>query len=193
MSSGESSPPPAPTLPIHAVRLDADGHELIVKRRPGRPRKVFAAPVFSSTEAEYNRAVSAARDRHVSSDPLVGAIAAKAGANDVLQGVLRALATETAAIAYEIQQGQRAGKDTSQLASRRIDGLVKICAVELGRCKLGLGAELTHDHPKMPLIVSFFLSTVRGVLESTLSSTIGSQVNDVIEQRLRRWQENGDE
>ena len=143
MSNSNPTHPPPPTaipLPLHAVGRDADGAPLVVKRRPGRPRVVRPQP--AADEADYVRQVNEARAAHVDADVLVGTLRGRADADQVLGAVIEGLARESASLAWEITQGRQAGRDTSQLSSRRIDGLQKIALLELGRRKLGLGDEL---------------------------------------------------
>jgi hypothetical protein len=184
MSEPNSSPPPA--IPLYAVTLDAAGKELVVKRRPGRPRKVMPAP--SAIETDYISEVNEAREHHISSDAIVDAIDEREGADQVLLRIIEALATETASLAFEIRQGRKAGKDTSQLSSRRIDGLSKIALIELGRKKLCMGDELARSDNRMSIIINFFLATVTGVLVETLPVPLGARVRILIETRIREWQ-----
>ena len=159
---------------------------MIVRRRPGRPKVVRPAP--TADEMVYVAAVNAARDVHIEVDPLVGAMRDGADADVVLEQVLAEIATESAALLWEIRQGRTNGRDTAQLCSRRIDALSKIALVQLARVKLGVGDTLSPNHPKMDAIVNFFLSTVSGVLDETLPASESSRVGRLIETSLRAWQ-----
>jgi hypothetical protein len=184
MSSNNSVPPP-PSLPIplHLAPRADDGSALVVKRRPGRPRKIVPAP--SADEAVYLEAANRARDDHIVADALVGVVQGREEPIRVLHTILHGLAVETAAIAWEIRQGRGAGRDVSQLCSRRIDGLCKIALVEVGILKLGLSSELTADDPRMRIITESFLASVGDVIEATLPAGRATDIMGKIARALR--------
>jgi hypothetical protein len=144
-------------------------------------------PAPSADEMVYLEAVNRARDDHVVADPLVGVVQGKEEPARVLRKIIEALAVETAAIAWEIRQGRNAGRDVSQLCSRRIDGLCKIALVELGITKVGLSAELTADDPRMRIITEFFLATVSDVVASILPADCAPEILGRIARALRAW------
>jgi hypothetical protein len=190
MSSDEATPPTTSMpVPLHAVTRDADGNQLVVKRRPGRPRVVRPQP--AATEEHYIDAVNSARDGHVNADALVGVVRGQDDANNVLHQIMKALAVESASLAWEIRRGREAGTDVSQYSSRRIDALSKIAHVELGRRKLGMDDPLDPNHPRMTKVLNFFLVTVKDALETTLPAAQSSRVCDLVERRLREWASSG--
>jgi hypothetical protein len=168
------------------VSRDAAGNELVIKRRPGRPRKVMPAP--TAVEADYVRAVNEARDRHVDGDALVGALRGRADVDHILREIVLGLASESASISWETRQGRAAGQDTAQLSSRRIDALSKIGLVELARMKLRLGVDLAPSDPRTTRIVNFFVASVQGVLDETLPKAQAAALLGQIEGELHAWQ-----
>ena len=130
-----------------------------------------------------------ARAAHVDADVLVGTLRGRANVDQVLGAIIEGLARESASLAWEIRQGRQAGRDTSQLSSRRIDGLQKIAMIELGRRKLGLEGELGPQNPRMNTVVTCFMTTVSDVLEGALPVARASHLCGMIERRFREWQE----
>jgi hypothetical protein len=189
MSSIDSSPPPTP-LPLHLVTHDSAGKELLIKRRPGRPRKVVPAP--SAVESDYIEQINTARDRHIEGDPLVASLGGREDTGRVLRAIIEALAREAASLRWEIRRGREAGRDTAQLCSRRIDALSKIALVYLGLRRLGDGHELARNDPHMTTIINFFVGTVTGVLAETLPRDQGATLSGKIEARIQAWQRDDD-
>jgi hypothetical protein len=173
-------------MPLHLAPRCADGTPLVVRRKPGRPKLVRPAPTAS--EEEYIEQINIARDHHVDGDPLVASLRGGEEIGQVLRAVIDGLARESASLGWEIRQGHQAGRDVSQLCSRRIDALSKIGLVQLGLRRLGAGDELTPSDARMNVIVDFFMKTVSGVLTATLPPELAGNLRELIDGRLLEWQ-----
>lgn len=116
-------------LPLHDAPVSAEGKPVHVRRRPGRPRKVEKAP--SATDLAYHAEVMALRERHVASDPVVGAVTTGTDPRDVLNLLKVEIAREAASLHFERLEVEKRGRDTGQVSTRRIEALKKIAEIEL--------------------------------------------------------------
>ena len=178
------APPRSPVipLPLHVAPRSADGTDLVVRRKPGRPKVVRPQP--AADEEAYNEQVNLARNRHIEADAVVGAVAGRSEA--VLHEVLVALAREAAGLKWEREQGQRQGRDVAQLASRRIDALHKAALVLLGQRRVGIN-EVDPKSEMMARTIKFFVDTVDEALAGTLSAPRVDALTDQIGERLLEW------
>ena len=188
MSETQSSPPPPAPVPLHAVTCAADGTALLVKRRPGRPRKVVPTPVLSGDEFKYLEAVGRARNLHSAASPLLRSKKPE----ELLQYVLAGLAEESASLRWEIEQGLALGRSVEQTMSRRIDCLHKMALTILGMKRLSLGAEMTCGDPRMAIVVNFFLTTVGHVFEGTLPLALATELMSEVQNKLQDWRRNSE-
>lgn len=152
--------PPKLLLPLHFVSRDANGNELDVRRKIGRPRTV--RPVPTADEAEYVEAINRLRDAHVAASSLVTAQSSES----TLHEVLVALAEEQASISWSIRHGCQEPRAIEIARSRRVDGLHKIASTILGMRRVGIEAPL--DVVKLQTLKTFWLSTVANVARATL-------------------------
>jgi len=154
-----------PTLPLHLIGHDDEGRPRPVRRRPGRPRVVRPKP--ESDENLWLEARSKRRADHVERDRLVGIVRDEAPSVDVLQEIKHALAVETAAIRWEIEHGRSEGRAYEQMISRRIDGLTKLAAIELGLRRLGVTTCDPHS-ARMQSVFRLFVETLADVATQVL-------------------------
>jgi hypothetical protein len=152
-------------LPLHLVSHDRDGGALVVKRRPGRPRKVVAAP--TGDQEAYLIAVNRLRDEHVARDAVVRVLNEGQSPKDVLKEIKQALAIEGASIGWELRRSKATGAPSEQLSSRRIDAMHKIALVELASYKLGV-VELDARSSAVQLVLGLFLQVVEAVAREAL-------------------------
>lgn len=138
------------------------GEERVVRKR-GRPRKVRPAV----DEDAYNAAMCEARAKALAADPLVIATASGRIGAEVLHAAKLALAEETAALGALRRQHEAEGRDISQLASRRVDGLAKLAAIVLDIHKLG-GDAVDLRSPRVRALFQFFVDAVGEAARLTL-------------------------
>jgi hypothetical protein len=151
-------PQARPPIPLHAVTIAADGAPLVVRRKPGRPKKVEVAP--SGDELQYAAEVNEAREQHVHADPLVRALGGQRSTSEVLHQLKVGISKEAAALLFDRQQAAARGRPIEQLISRRIDALHKVALIELGVRRLGADDHLDPRSEQMQVAFRLFVDTV---------------------------------
>jgi hypothetical protein len=132
------SPPDSPDpklLPLHLLPDDPETLG-VVKRRPGRPKKVRPAPVFE--QHEYDAQVAEQRQAHFDSDPLLATLKEGDPSGDVIHQALLGLATESAVLLFDREQAELQGRDIALIATRRIEALSKMASIILTTQRLGV-------------------------------------------------------
>lgn len=143
------------------------GHRnLTIKRGPGRPRKVERAPQVS--DLEYHSAMVEAREKFISSDPLVRAVEGKVDPVEILFHIKVGVAREASSLAFEQIEGQKRGRDTSQMSSRRIEALKKIAEIELKLRELE-AESINFTSERFQRVFKFFVEKLGEVCRETLS------------------------
>lgn len=171
-------------IPLHAVRAAADGMPLVIKRKPGRPKKVHVAP--SADELAYAAEVNEARERHVHADSLVAVLGGQHGTSEVLRELKIGIAREGAALLFDRQQAAARGRPIEQLISRRIDALHKIALIELGIRRLRADDIVDPNGVQMQTTYRAFLKTVADVAAETLPSA--ALLMDRLSEALKDWE-----
>lgn len=171
--------------PVHNAPYTGK-NQLQVKRGPGRPRKVERMPTTS--DLEYHAVMTEERAKFVDNDPVLKAIRAKSDPMSVLAYVKEQVAVEQAALHFQRMENEKIGKDTAQVSTRRIDALKKIADIELELKKLGADT-IDVNSEKMQRIFQFFISTVRAVLEDTLTPEQIDLIFNRLSTEFEGWQE----
>ena len=96
------------------IMLASDGTPICMRGKPGRKPKAQLNPVTPQI-AE----VEQARQEHISQDPLRHAAKKDAESDEVLNGIIAAMADEAAAIEFERGEAARHGQDTTNHSSKR--------------------------------------------------------------------------
>ena len=154
----QSAPPPKSNV------VSITGGALIVRRRPGRPRKVHVAPDVD--ERDYLDQVSRAADEFIAADPVLAA-SSDAGTSVLarIEAILRALAEESAAHSWDRLRLQREARGNApQLSSRRIDGLLKIARLAIAYEEVRRASGEMNGATLMRLV---------SMLEVTIEETLG--------------------
>jgi hypothetical protein len=178
-SSPRTEPALAVVVPIR--NLDA-GEQPVVRRRPGRPRKVMNAP--SIDERHYHAKMAEMSSEFIDADPLlrVAKSEMEGGSAGVLDLVLQGLAAEQAGLLWERQRAQAQGKDAATLSSRRVDGLMKIAHILVAQ---GNGHE--HDLPPEKIMSALrrsFLATVSEITTETMPPATAAAFMEMLGVRL---------
>jgi hypothetical protein len=173
-----------PPIPLHAVSVAADGSPLIIKRKPGRPKKVEVAP--SGDELAYAAEVNDAREQHVHADPLVRALGGECGTPEVLHELKIGIAKEAAALLFDRQQAAARARPIEQLISRRIDALHKVALIELGIRRLRADDFIDPYGKQMQTAFRLFLGTVDDVANETLGP--GNDLTKKLAAALVGWE-----
>jgi hypothetical protein len=174
----DSTPPTPLPLPIHVVSKDNEGKDLVVKRRPGRPRVVRPRP--SADEMEYTATINKLRAEHVDRDPLVHAETTE----DLLKNVVRGLAEETACLRWLIERGGLDPRAQEQCRSRRIDGLHKIALTLLGKKRVGIEPDISPE--KLERIAKLWLEMIREAA-APLPQEVASPYVARVEKAMAEW------
>lgn len=159
------------------------GEERVVRKR-GRPRKVRPAV----DEDAYNAAMCDARAKALAADPLVIATASGRIGAEVLHAAKLALAEETAALGALRRQEEAEGRDISQLASRRVDGLHKLASMILKSRELG--ADVVDPHgPRVQALWRHFVDTVADTARATLPAAEAGSLVTRLEAAAQGWED----
>jgi hypothetical protein len=168
-------------LPIHAVT----GGQ-VVKRRPGRPKKINPRPTME--DLDYHAETSKLKDAFIQQDPLVKAASSGQTSIEVLQRIKTEIARESAALLFARNEEEKYGRDTSQMSSRRISALREIASLEMEIRTLG-STVIDLRSEQFQKIISYFLECIKEVAVETLTT---EQVNiffNRLETRLEDWEE----
>ena len=120
-------------VPIRAL---ADGERPVVRRRPGRPRRVETAPTVD--EEVYHQAIAEAVERGIAEDPVVRAVESD-NPGQVILAALRAAAVESAALLWVRERAQREGRpgpEVDKLCARRTNALCRLADLTIAKAKL---------------------------------------------------------
>lgn len=176
---------PLSMIPVQDAR--STGHKnLVVKRGPGRPRKVERAPQV--TDLEYHVAMTEARQKYMASDPLLVAIENKVDPVDILYQVKRGVAIEAASMAFDQIEGQKRGKDTSQMSSRRIEALKKIAEIELKLRELE-AESLNFTSERFQKVFHFWVRRLATVAQETLPPEMQDLFMNNFARAMENWEE----
>ena len=138
---------------------------LVVKRGPGRPRKVERMPTTS--DLTYHAEMAKERENFIASDALVQSIENHSDALSILHIIKKEVACEAASLHFERIETEKRGRDTSQTSSRRIEALKKIADIELKIKELDTES-LDLSSEKMQKIFSLWVNTMREIAQETL-------------------------
>jgi hypothetical protein len=123
--STEPGTPALRLLPLHDVAHPAP----VVRRRPGRPRKVELRPTI--TDLEHHATVAVERERFIAADPLVTAVINGEDTRTILRVLISQIVREAAALEFQRLEAEKRGRDGAQISSRRVDALKKVAEIEL--------------------------------------------------------------
>lgn len=169
-------------IPLHA----ATSSGVVVKRGPGRPKKVTPKPTVD--DLTYHAETAKQRQVFIDTDPLVKTAMSRAESIDTLQQVKEQLAREAASLQFAKTEEDKYGRDTSQMSSRRIAALREIASVELEIKKLGV-TMIDLKGERFQKIFKFFLETVRESALATLSSEQIDLLFNRLGTKLEGWEE----
>jgi hypothetical protein len=172
-------------LPVHAAP-NSGGRQLVVKRGPGRPRKVERMPTTS--DLEYHALMTEEKMRFTETDPLVRAIEGNCDTMTLLHRVKLDIARETSALHFQRIENEKRGVDTAQVSSRRIDALERLAKIELkireaDRDSINLGSE------KMQKIFALWVEVMREVAQEVLPPEFMDLFFSKFSSAMEDWEE----
>jgi hypothetical protein len=158
---------------------------IVVKRSPGRPRKVELRP--SVRDLELHAAVALERDSFIEGDALVASLQRGDASIDVLRQLLVEIAREAAALEFQRMESEKRGRDSSQISSRRIDALKKLGDIEMKISELRASAPNYYSESFQQLFALWLqkLSLAADVLAPELRDLLFSQLATLCE----NWEE----
>ncbi len=172
-------------LPVHTAP-NTGKKALVVKRGPGRPRKVERMPTTS--DLEYHALMTEEKMRFIGTDPLVKAIEGNCDTMTLLHRVKLDIAREQSALHFQRIENEKRGVDTAQISSRRIDALERLAKIELkikeaDRDSINLGSE------KMQKIFSLWIEVMREVAQEVLPSEFMDMFFSKFSIAMEDWEE----
>ncbi len=172
-------------LPVHAAP-NTGKNALKVSRQRGRPRKVERMPTTS--DLEYNEAMSLAKEPFIENDPVYKAAINNSDSTAILHIIKAQVAREAAALEFQRIENEKFGKDTAQISTRRIDALMKFVNIELENKKLG-GDLLDLRGEKFQAVFAFFIETIQTVAADVLSPEQVDLLFNRLGTALEGWEE----
>lgn len=173
-------------LPLHDVG-PFEGETGIVKRGPGRPRKVEKRP--QRTDLEYHAKMAVERQKFIDTDPLVGLI--ESNPSDtlaLLQRVKLDVAREAAAIQFQRIESEKYGRDTSAISIKRVKALEEIAKIELKLRQVDQDSINLHSE-KMQKIFSMWIAVMREVALEVLPPELLDMFFNRFATEMQDWEE----
>ncbi|HQP34499.1 MAG TPA: hypothetical protein PLI95_04960, partial [Polyangiaceae bacterium] len=162
----------APIIPMPTA--PAEGEPLVVRRRPGRPKKIRPAP--TADQAEYERAVAEARERAIEGDAVrVLLQSGNADTAEVLWAIVEGLACESAALRWNREHAESGGADAQRISTRRIDALGRIADLVCAGRKAGL-LQTDYRSPQVSKVADLWLATISEAANETLPVDVAQGV-----------------
>jgi hypothetical protein len=177
--------PLPPTAPVVAVVIPLreleDGERPVVRRRCGRPRRLETAPTVS--DEAYFAAVAAAASAAESQDEPLNATL-KGTPAEVLHAAIKAVAVESAALAWNRRQAQAAGKvDVERISSRRVNALGRLADLVVLREQLRRESQ-EMDPELLDRAVALFASEVEDVIREVADAPLAERFVAALRARM---------
>lgn len=173
-----SEPCVAVVVPIRQLH---DNGVPVIRRRPGRPRRVESSPTVS--EQVYLDAVAEAVERGIEQDEVV--VASSAGdPKKVVDEVMSAVARETGALLWDRIKSQREGKaEAEKISSRRVAGLMRLAELAVVREQLeSEDPEPKHEHVEK--ILGMLMAEVEQAVSETASPEIAQRFLSALKTKM---------
>jgi len=173
-------------LPLHDVG-PFEGETGIVRRGPGRPRKIERRP--GRADLEYHAQVAAERQKFIDTDPLVNLI--EGNPSDTLALLHRIkldVAREAATLHFQRIESEKYGKDTSAISIKRVKALEEIAKIELKLRQVDQDSINLHSE-KMQKIFSIWVEKMREVALELLSPELLDMFFNRFATEMQNWEE----
>lgn len=167
--------------------LDKNGNVIFLESQLGRPSSKTPPPnapqPVNQAAADY---VSRKRDT-LKKDPVKQVAEKNPESSEVLQQVIVGLADEAASLAFERQEAESRGSETSQISIRRVNALKAIGDTWLKRKEVAGAQAIDFNSPSFKALFGFILETVkecmveagtRPEMVDTVFSKISGKVKD---------------
>ena len=173
-------------LPLHDVG-PFEGETGIVRRGPGRPRKIERRP--GRADLEYHARMAAERQKFIDTDPLVNLI--DGNPSDTLALLHRIkldVAREAATLHFQRIESEKYGKDTSAISIKRVKALEEIAKIELKLRQVDQDSINLHSE-KMQKIFSIWVEKMREVALELLSPELLDMFFNRFATEMQNWEE----
>ncbi len=141
------------------ILLNASGEVIVMRHKPGRKSKADPQPANDTIKELVKRKKDA-----VAASPLRKAAATTPDSDAVLHQVLMGLTDEVASLAFERQEAERLGKETSQISVRRIGGLKATAETWLKRKDQLVNKSVDPDSPGFKAAANYLLETMKDAM-----------------------------
>lgn len=173
-------------LPLHDVG-PFEGETGIVKRGPGRPRKIEKRP--GRLDLEYHAKMAVERQKFVDTDPLVGLI--ESNPSDTLALLHRVkldVAREAASLQFQRIECEKYGKDSSAISIKRVKALEEIAKIELKLRQVDQDSINLHSE-KMQKIFAMWIEIMREVALEILPPELLAMFFNRFATEMQDWEE----
>jgi hypothetical protein len=176
------------------IQVNKDGIPIVMKAQPGRSKNPKIEPL-NATVAEILRR----KQESVGADPIIAAARDKPDDPDVLQQVIVAFGEEAASIAFERQEAERKGEETSGLSLRRINALKALAETWMRRRDQLTARGIDLDSSAFKALFSFIMQTfkeamlscgVRGEMVETVFAKLAQMTNGEWENEAKNRMKN---
>jgi hypothetical protein len=173
---------PSEVADTDTVCKDGAGEPIVMSGKPGRPKR----PEFEPANEKIGDLLRL-KEEHLRDDPLLGTLSTNPDSGDVLDYVMRGIASEAASLEFERFEAERTGSPTSQISMRRINALKAVGDSWLKRREQLAGTGVDLESAAFKRLFAFILETFRVVLEAqgwrpeaieTLFSTFAKRLDD---------------
>jgi len=176
-------PNPSPIIPMPTASTE---EPVVVRRKPGRPKKLRPRP--SADQAEYERAVAEARQRAMAEDHLLGLLRSeRPNPAAVLHAVSVETAREQAALLWDRMRVEERNGDAQRISSRRIEALSKLAALVLERRKLGISEDDDIRGEPFARVEQLWIDMLREVARDVLPTETGTLAMDRVVAAMKAW------
>lgn len=173
-------------LPLHDVG-PFEGETGIVRRGPGRPRKIEKRP--GRLDLEYHAQISVERQKFIDTDPLVNLIAGSPSDTlALLHRVKLDVAREAAALHFQRMESEKYGKDTSAISIKRVKALEEIAKIELKLRQVDQDSINLHSE-KMQKLFMMWLENMQRVAMEVLPAELSSMFFNRFATEMENWEE----
>jgi hypothetical protein len=173
-------------LPLHDIG-PFEGKTGIVKRGPGRPRKIERRP--GRDDLEYHALMAVERQKFIDTDPLVTLI--EGNPSDTLALLHRVkldVAREAATLHFQRIESEKYGKDTSAISIKRVKALEEIAKIELKLRQVDQDSINLHSE-KMQKIFSIWVEKMREVALELLSPELFDMFFNRFATEMSNWED----
>ncbi len=141
------------------IELNTSGAPIVMMGAPGKQPKVRLPPVTPQIGA-----VQQARDQHIASDRLLHTTRKGAEADEVYEGIMKAMAEEAAALEFEREETSRNGGDTTSVSAKRAKVLKSMADAWINKKRSTRAEGINIDSEEFSVIFSHILETMKDAM-----------------------------